>query len=69
MRKYLEDKKSVVVKVDSAAFQKRLDFSVGALLAVDGIPTRVVFVRRPSDDELGLGDDFKGIWSGLILVS
>ena len=39
VRKYLKDKKSIVVEVDAAAFQKRLDFGVGTLFAVDGVPT------------------------------
>jgi hypothetical protein len=64
MRKYLEDKKLVVVEVDAAAFQKRLDFGVGALFAVDAVPTRVVFVCRPSDDELGLGRTSKASGPG-----
>jgi len=56
-----------VVEVDTAAFQERLDFGVGALFSVDGVPTRIVLVCRPTNDELGLGDDFKGVWSGLIV--
>ena len=55
VRRYLEDEKSVVVEVDAMAFQKHLDFSVGALFSIDGVLTWIVFVCRPSDDELGFG--------------
>lgn len=48
----LEDQKSLVVQVDTAAFEQRGDFAEGATAVIDGIFAGIVPVSGPSNDQL-----------------
>lgn len=54
-----------MVEVDTTPLEECLYFLVVALLPVDGIFATVALVRGSSDDEVGAGNHFEGIGSGL----
>ena len=54
-----------MVEVDTAALEQGLNLLVVALPSIDGVPARVVLVRRQSHHQLRTGDNFEGVGPGL----
>lgn len=52
-------------QIDTTVLEQRCRLRVAARLVVDGVLRLVVLVGRTGDDERRVGDDLKGIGSGL----
>jgi hypothetical protein len=62
----LENEETLVVQVDAASLEQRLDFCVGTRSSVDCILAGVVLERLASNDEVRAWDDFIFFRAGLL---